>query len=69
MFEIDDAAHQRRILHMHIKYRQENGDALAFAAEKFRLGRGVNRIHLAMPGRENEIFSRLEPPLPGRGKK
>jgi len=57
VFEKSDPPGERRVLDMLIEHRKKNGDAPAFAAQEFRLGGGVNRVHLAMAGRQHEVFA------------
>ena len=56
VFEKGDAAGHRRVLHVNVKHGKKNGDALAFAAHEFRFGRRVNHVHLAVAGRDDEIW-------------
>ena len=55
VFEIGDAGGHRRVLHVDVNHGQKNGDALAFAAHEIRLGRRVNRVHLAVAGGDDEV--------------
>ena len=54
MFEIGDASRHRRVLDVDIENGKKNGNALTFAAHEIRFGRGINCIHLAVAGRDDE---------------
>ena len=68
VFEKRDAAGHRRALHVNVNHGKKNGNALAFAAEVFRLGRGVNHIHLAVAGGDDEVGAGRARADRGRGK-